>query len=35
MGKVAKWALELMGHDIEYSPLAAIKFKALIDFVIE
>lgn len=35
MGKVAKWALEVMGHNIKYSPQTAIKSKALINFVVD
>lgn len=34
-GKVAKWALELMGHDIAYTPQTGIKSKVLVDFVAE
>ena len=29
------WALELMGHDIRYTPHAAIKSQALMDFIAE
>jgi len=32
---VSKWALELMGHDIRYTPCTAIKSQALVDFVTE
>ena len=37
VGRISKWALELMGHDIRYIPCTAIKFKsqALVDFVAE
>ena len=34
-GKVTKWALELMGHDITYAPHTAIKSRVLTDFVAE
>jgi hypothetical protein len=33
MGRVAKWAAELMGLDILYVPRSAIKSPALVDFV--
>ena len=33
--RISKWALELMGHDIRYTPRTAIKSQALIDFVAE
>ena len=32
-GRISKWALELMGHDIRYIPRTAIKSQALVDFV--
>jgi hypothetical protein len=35
MGRFAKWALEIMGHDITYVPQTVIKSKALVDFVAE
>ena len=35
MGWISKWALELMGHDIRYTPCTAIKSQALADFVTE
>ena len=35
MGRISKWALELMGHDIRYIPHTAIKSQALVDFVAE
>ena len=34
-GRISKWALELMGHDIRYIPCTAIKSQALVDFVTE
>ena len=34
-GRISKWALELMGHDIRYTPHTAIKSQALMDFVTE
>ena len=34
-GRISKWALELMGHDIRYTPRTAIKSQALMDFVAE
>jgi hypothetical protein len=35
VGRIAKWALELMGLDITYVPQTAIKFQALVDYVAE
>ena len=35
MGRISKWALELMGHDIRYIPHTAIRSQALMDFVAE
>ena len=32
-GRISKWALELMGHDIRYFPRAAIKSQALANFI--
>ena len=34
-GRISKWALELMGHDIRYVPRTAIKCQALADFTTE
>ena len=34
-GQISKWALELMGHDIRYTPRTSIKSQALTDFVTE
>jgi hypothetical protein len=34
-GRIAKWALELMGHNITYAPRSAIKSQGLTDFVAE
>ena len=35
VGRISKWALELMGHDIRYIPHTAIKSQTLVDFVAE
>ena len=35
VGRISKWALELMGHDIRRAPRTAIKSQALTDFVAE
>ena len=35
MGRISKWALKLMGHDIRYIPRTTIKSQALMDFVAE
>ena len=35
MGRISKWALELMGHDIRYITCTAIKSQALTNFVAE
>jgi hypothetical protein len=34
-GRIAKWALELMGQNISYALRSAIKFLVLMDFVVE
>ena len=34
-GRIAKWALELMGHDIRYVPRTAIKSQAVAYFIVE
>jgi len=34
-GRISKWALELMGHDIRYIPRTTIKSQALVDFIAE
>jgi hypothetical protein len=34
-GKIAKWALKLMGQNITYTPRSAIKSQVLADFVAE
>ena len=33
VGRISKWALELMGHNIWYIPRTAMKSQALMDFV--
>jgi hypothetical protein len=35
MGRIAKWALKLMGLDITYFPQTVIKSQALADFMAE
>ena len=35
VGRISKWALKLMGHDIRYIPRTTIKSQALPDFVAE
>jgi hypothetical protein len=35
MGRIAKWALKLMGLKITYVPQMTIKSYALVDFVVE
>ena len=35
MGRISKWALKLMGHDMRYIPRTPIKSQALVDFVVE
>ena len=34
-GRISKWALKLVGHDMRYIPRTAIKSQALADFVTE
>ena len=34
-GRIAKWALELMGQGISYAPRTAIKSQVLADFIVE
>jgi hypothetical protein len=34
-GRIAKWALELMGQNITYAPCSSIKSQVLTDFVAE
>jgi hypothetical protein len=34
-GRIAKWALELMGQNITYAPRSTIKSQVLADFVAE
>ncbi|XP_066360999.1 uncharacterized protein [Miscanthus floridulus] len=33
IGRISKWALDLIGHDIRYIPRTIIKSQALIDFI--
>ena len=35
MGRIMKWALELMGQGISYAPRTAIKSQVLADFVVD
>ena len=35
MGRITKWALELMGQGISYAPQMAIKSQVLADFIAE
>ena len=34
-GRVAKWAIEIASHDIQYEPRTAIKSQALADFLVD
>jgi hypothetical protein len=34
-GRIAKWALELMGQNLSYAPRSAIKSQVLADFITE
>jgi hypothetical protein len=34
-GRIAKWAVELMGETISFAPRKAIKSQALADFLVE
>ena len=34
-GRIAKWALELMGEGISYASRTAIKSQVLVDFIVE
>ena len=34
-GKVAKWAIEIASHSIQYEPRTAIKSQALVDFLVD
>ena len=34
-GRIAKWALDLMGQGISYAPRTAIKSQVLADFIVE
>jgi len=35
VGRISKWAVELMGYDIKFVPRTAIKSQALADFIAE
>jgi hypothetical protein len=35
LGRIAKWAVEIMGETISFAPRKAIKSQALVDFVAE
>ena len=35
MGRIAKWAIELLPFDIIYKPWRAIKSQVLVDFIAE
>ena len=35
VGRISKWAVELMGYDIKFIPRTAIKSQALADFIAE
>ena len=35
VGRISKWAVELMGYDIKFVPHTAIKSQALADFIAE
>ena len=35
VGRISKWAIELMGYDIKFVPRTAIKSQALADFIAE
>jgi hypothetical protein len=35
LGRIAKWAVELMGETLSYAPRKAIKSQALVDFLVE
>ena len=35
IGRIVKWALELMGQGISYDPRTAIKSQVLADFIVE
>src|SRR3954467_10579350 len=34
-GRVAKWAIEIANHDIQYEPRTTIKSQALVDFLVD
>ena len=35
VGRISKWAVELMGYDVKFVPRMAIKSQALADFIAE
>ena len=35
VGRISKWAVELMGYDVKFIPHTAIKSQALADFIAE
>lgn len=35
MGRITKWAMELMAYNITYTSQNAIKSQALVDFIVE
>ena len=35
VGQISKWAVKLMGYDVKFVPLTAIKSQALADFIAE
>jgi hypothetical protein len=35
VGRISKWAVELMGYDVKFVPRTAIKSQALADFIAE
>ena len=35
VGRISKWAVELMGYDVKFVPRTVIKSQALADFIAE